>query len=171
MPDLALPDVTLHYEVSGNGPPLLMIAGFMSDSASWAPLISLLEPHFTLIRPDNRTCGHTVPWDAPAGIVPWVSDLVALMNHLGHTRFHVLGHSLGGIIGWALAARAPDAVASLMMMGSSPQPAPRNFQLFSSLIAIRRSNAPLDTWLRVLFPWLFRQFPLPSRLPSTYTNF
>ncbi len=157
MPKLQLDDVTLHYEVSGDGQPLLLIAGFMSDSASWAPLLPLLEPKFTLIRPDNRTTGQTTPWDAPVVMDHWADDLAALLTHLGHDRVHVVGHSLGGLIGWALAARSASMVASLLMIGSAPILTPRNTQLFQSLIDIRRSNAADDTWLRLLFPWLFRK--------------
>ena len=157
MPDLDLPDVTLHYEVSGTGPPLLMIAGFMSDGASWQPLLPLLEPHFTLIRPDNRTTGRTRPWDAPVSMSLWVGDVLALLDHLGLPRAHVLGHSLGGNIGWVLARTAPERVSSLLTLGSAPIALRRNTDLFRALIAIRRSDAPPDTWLRALFPWLFSE--------------
>ena len=156
MPKLTLPDATLHYEISGQGPPLLLVAGFMSDGASWAPLLPLLEPHFTLIRPDNRTCGQTTPWNAPASMEIWAEDLIALADHLGHASVHVLGHSLGGLIGWVLAGKDPTRVSSLMMMGSAPILTPRNDLLFGTLIDIRRSNAPPETWLKMLFPWLFR---------------
>lgn len=156
MPDLSLPDVSLHYEVSGEGPPLLLVAGFMSDSASWAPLLPLLEPHFTVIRPDNRTCGRTTPWNAPAGMDQWTDDLIALLDALEHPRVHVAGHSLGGVISWVLAQKAPDRVASLLMMASAPILTPRNDTLFRGLLAIRRSDAPPETWLHMLFPWLFR---------------
>ncbi len=157
MPDLQLPDVNLHYEISGEGPPLLLLAGMMSDSASWMPLLPPLEPYFTLIRPDNRTTGQTRPWDAPVSMPHWVGDLVALLDHLQVPRAHVLGHSLGGNIGWVLAKTAPDRVASLLTLGSAPIAAKRNMDLFRALIAIRRSDAPPDTWLRALFPWLFSE--------------
>lgn len=155
MPDLSLPNVSLNYEVSGRGPPILMIAGFMSDSASWTPLVSALEPHFTLIRPDNRSTGQTQPWNAPCSLEIWARDACALLDHLGHEHVHVLGHSLGGLIGWALACATPDRVTSLMTLGTAPHMSARNAALFETLIHIRNSNAPPDTWLRVLFPWLF----------------
>ncbi len=155
MPELALPDVALHYEIDGQGPPLLMLAGFMSDSASWAPLVPLLSPHFTLIRPDNRTTGRTTPWNAPASPTIWAQDALALLDHLGHPQTHVIGHSLGGNIGWALAQSAPSRIASYTMAASAPIGLTRNMDLFRTLIAIRRSDAPTDTWLRALFPWLF----------------
>ncbi|XDA98150.1 alpha/beta fold hydrolase [Sulfitobacter sp. LCG007] len=155
MPELTLPDATLHFEVEGNGPPLLMIAGFMSDSASWAPLRPLLRDRFTLIRPDMRTTGRTIPWDTAVSIETWARDGLALLDHLGHPRAHVLGHSLGGNIGWVMAKLAPDRVASCMMLGSALIMPRRNVDVFRGLIAIRRSNAAPDVWFRMLFPWLF----------------
>ena len=41
MPDLPLADISLYYEVDGHGPPLLMLAGMLSDSASWGALAPL----------------------------------------------------------------------------------------------------------------------------------
>lgn len=156
MPELIRDDgVTLHYEIDGSGPPLMLIAGFMSDSASWAPLVPLLAPYFTLIRPDNRSTGRTRPWDAPASPALWADDACALLDHLGHPRAHVVGHSLGGNIAWVLAHRAPARVSTCHMLASAPVRLNRNTDLFRALIAIRRSDAPEETWLRALFPWLF----------------
>lgn len=155
MPRLERPDLTLHYEVTGHGPPLLMIAGFMSDHASWTPLVPLLAPHFTCITPDNRTTGQTTPWDAPVSIDLMCKDALALMDALGHDRYHVLGHSMGGIIALHMAQEVPDRLASTHVAASAPIRLPRNTALFANLIAIRRSDAPADTWLRALFPWLF----------------
>lgn len=147
--------VSLHYEVTGTRPPLLMLAGFMSDHASWTPLVPLLAPHFTCIAPDNRTTGRTTPWDAPVSIEHMATDALALMDSLGFDRFHVLGHSMGGIIALQMAREAPQRIASAHIAASAPVRLNRNTALFTNLIAIRRSDAPPDTWLRALFPWLF----------------
>lgn len=155
MPKLERLDLSLHYEVTGDGPPLLMLAGFMSDHASWTPLVALLNAHFTCITPDNRTTGQSAPWDAPVSITHMADDATALMDHLGHNRFHVVGHSMGGIIALDIAHRMPTRIASASIAASAPVRLSRNTALFASLIAIRRSNAAPDTWLRALFPWLF----------------
>ena len=155
MPKLERPDLSLHYDVTGNGPPLLLLAGFMSDHASWTPLVPLLAGHFSCIAPDNRTTGQTTPWDAPVSIKHMADDALALMNHLGHDRFHIVGHSMGGIIALDIAAHVPARVASASIAASAPVRLARNTALFSNLIAIRRSKAAPDTWLRALFPWLF----------------
>ncbi|WP_299628945.1 alpha/beta hydrolase [uncultured Tateyamaria sp.] len=155
MPTLERPDLTLHYTVTGTGPPLLMLAGFMSDHASWTPLIPLLSERFTCIAPDNRTTGQSTPWNAPVSIDHMATDAMALMDQLGHERFHLIGHSMGGIIALHMAQHIPDQIASATIAASAPVRLPRNTALFANLIAIRQSNAPPGTWLRALFPWLF----------------
>ncbi len=155
MPKLERPDLSLHYEVDGKGPPLLMLAGFMSDHASWTPLMPLMTDQFQCIRPDNRTTGQTTPWNAPVAIAHMADDATALMDSLGHDRFHMVGHSMGGIIALDMARRFPDRIASATIAASTPVRLARNTALFANLIEIRRSNAPPDTWLRALFPWLF----------------
>ena len=54
-----------------------------------------------------------------------------------------------------LARRAPERVHSLALAASAPVRMARTLALFGSLVAIRRSNAPADTWLNALLPWLF----------------
>ncbi len=155
MPDLTLPDVTLHFEVDGSGPPLLMIAGMVSDSASWAPLVPLLSPHFTLIRPDNRTTGRTIPADAPVSIALYAQDCAALLEHLEIPAAHIIAHSMGGMIAMKLMQMAPQKIASLTLAATAPLRLARNLALFRALLAIRQSDAPPETWLHAFFPWLF----------------
>ncbi|MEP2891695.1 alpha/beta fold hydrolase [Tateyamaria sp.] len=172
MATLECNDITLHYEVTGNGPPLLMLAGFMSDHASWTPLIPLLRDHFTCVTPDNRTTGRTTPWDAPVSIETMALDAIALTDHLGHERFHLLGHSMGGIITLQMADTVGDRIASAHLAASAPVRLTRNTALFAALIAIRRSDAPPDTWLRALFPWLFnpRVFDDPQQIEQAIAD-
>jgi len=144
MPVFEHSGIAQHYEASGSGPPLLLIAGMMSDSASWAPLVPLLEPHFTLIRPDNRTTGRTTPWNAPASVGIIAEDCAALVSHLNTGPAHVLGHSLGGMVGLRLAVTHPKAVKSLTLAAAAPLRLERNVVLFKTLLAFRRSNAAPD---------------------------
>ncbi|MGC1502518.1 MAG: alpha/beta hydrolase [Sulfitobacter sp.] len=155
MPDLPLDDVTLHYEINGSGPPLLLLAGMLSDSAAWAGFLPLLTTEFTVIRPDNRTTGRTVPWDAPADCSLMAQDALALMGHLGFERFHVGGHSLGGLLSLEIAHMAPDRTASCTVLASGRVRVPRTSAVFNALLAVRRAPKGEEMWLRALYPWLF----------------
>ena len=156
MPDLALSDITLHYEIGGDGPPLLMLAGMLSDSASWGPIIAHLEEHHTVIRPDNRTTGRTTPWDAPTSVGQMTRDARALMHTLGHERFHLVGHSMGGLMAMELAGGAQGQIASLTILASAPVRIPRTMAVFDTLRDIRASDGGEVLWLKALYPWVFQ---------------
>lgn len=155
MPFADLSSVRLHYQMDGSGPPLVLLAGMLSDGASWAPVLDALAARFTVIRPDNRTTGRTLPPDAPAGLAEWAGDVAELLDHLGLPRAHVAGHSLGGAIALHLSATAPERVKRLALLAASPIRLARNEALFRHLLALRGAGMPPDLWLRGLFPWLF----------------
>lgn len=155
MPELPLDDVTLHYEIDGSGPPLLLLAGMLSDSAAWAGVLPLIKDRFTVIRPDNRTTGRTTPWNAPADCSLMAQDALALMNHLGFAQFHVGGHSLGGLLSLEIAHLAPDQVATVTVLASGRVRSPRTAAVFDALLAVRRAPKGEEMWLRALYPWIF----------------
>jgi len=165
MPSAKLNDIDLHYECDGSGPAVILIAGMLSDSASWGPLIAPLAQDFTVIRPDNRTTGRTTPKLAPTSPQQNAADILALMDHLHIERSHIIGHSMGGYIAAEYAALAGARTASLTLLCSAPLNLRRSWHLFQSLCDIRKSG-PEGLWLRALFPWLFhhRFFDTPTQV-------
>lgn len=156
MPDLALDDISLHYEVDGSGPPVILLAGMLSDSASWTPLVAPLAERFTVIRPDNRTTGRTTPWDAPVTITRCADDAAALLKYLDPGPVHVVGHSMGALMACELAGRHPDLAQSLTLLASAPVRVPRTMAMFDTLLAIRAQPDGEELWLRALYPWAFQ---------------
>ncbi|MBR9863342.1 MAG: alpha/beta hydrolase [Rhodobacteraceae bacterium] len=169
MPILPRPDVDLYYEISGEGPPLLLIPGMLSDSASWLPVIPLLTPYFTLIRVDNRATGRMQDC-GPFRLEECVKDIAALLEHLDLKDVHVAGHSMGGFLTLMLADRAPERLASVSLLTSAPTNGPRNFLLFDQALRMRRTpDLPEGFWLRNLFPWFMSPafFSDPANLDAS----
>ena len=168
MPVADLGSVRMHYEIEGAGPALVLLAGMVSYGASWGPVVPALAEVFTVIRPDNRSTGRTLPRDARAGLAEWAGDVAALLGRLGIGRAHVAGHSLGGIIGLHLAATEPARVRRLALVASGPVFPPRNVALFRHLLALRGPGMAGDLWLRGFFPWLFhpRVFADPAAIET-----
>ncbi|QBF34172.1 alpha/beta fold hydrolase [Thalassococcus sp. S3] len=156
MPDLPLDDISLHYETDGDGPPLLLLAGMLSDSASWGPLVSLLAKDHHVIRPDNRTTGRTTPWDAPVSVEQMAQDALALLDHLQIDKTHVTGHSMGGLMAMEIAGLAPDRIASLTILASAPVRIPRTIAVFDMIHEVRAAPEGETLWLKALYPWVFR---------------
>src|SRR5690242_10345059 len=111
MPQFAHDRASIHYEIVGEGKPLLLIAGIASDSASWGPLLPLLSGR-QLILIDNRGCGQTKV-EGPVEVAEMADDCAALVDHLGFGAVDVVGHSLGGHIALDMAARHPAQVTRL----------------------------------------------------------
>lgn len=151
MPQFDTRGASLHYETIGAGEPLLLIAGIASDGASWGPLPPLLTGR-RLILIDNRGSGRSRV-EGALDIEDMAEDCVALLDHLGIASADVAGHSMGGLIGLMLAARAPHRVKRLVTITSGVvSPAAR--VLFHDMARLYFTMAPQD-WFRLLYQWLF----------------
>ncbi len=111
--------IDVAYEVSGEGPPLYMVHGIGSRKVTWDGILDALEPHFTCVRYDLR--GHG---DSPVPPVPYtldqlVDDLETLRATLGHEQIHVIGHSLGGMIGPRYAQRFPGRTLTVGLLSTA----------------------------------------------------
>ena len=153
MPQFQSGSANLHYEIAGDGKPLLLIAGIASDGASWGPLLPLLAGR-QLILIDNRGAGRSKV-EGPIEIAEMADDCAALLAHLGLGMVDVVGHSLGGLIGLILAAQHPSRVGRLVTMTSGSIPASKRV-LFHDLARLYFTMAPQD-WFRLLYQWLFSE--------------
>lgn len=151
MPQFDHQGASVHFEVLGDGPSLLLIAGTASDGASWGPLLPLLQDR-RLILIDNRGSGRTKVEGALTH-AEMVEDCAALIDHLGLGAVDVVGHSLGGFLGLWLAALYPDKVKRLVTMSSGLIDA-RSKTVFQDLSRLYFTVPPQD-FFRLLYPWLF----------------
>jgi 3-oxoadipate enol-lactonase len=103
---------TLAHRVDGRGEPLLLLNGGMMSFSAWEPFVGPLLERYSVVRCDFRGQLRS-PGEPPATFRGHAEDLVALLDHLGIARAHVVGTSFGGFAALHLAALAPDRVASL----------------------------------------------------------
>lgn len=116
MPNLKLSDgETLHYEVHGSGPPLLLVAGLSGTAAFWAQHVDALASHFTLILHDHRGTGRSSHSQIDYSVDQMANDALQLIDHLGHDKVHFTGHSTGGAIGQVLAIDHPDRLGRVVL--------------------------------------------------------
>lgn len=147
--------VDIYYEIHGDGPPLVLIAGLASDSQSWLPVIEPLSRWFTVIVYDNRGVGRTTPADAEIEISLLADDGAALIDRLGHSKVHLLGHSMGGLVAQDVAARYPDRIDRLVLVGTSLSVHADLRALLHDLACFLDASTDVAAWYRELFRWLF----------------
>lgn len=104
----------LYYEVTGGGPPVVLIHGGNLDRRMWDDQMASFAGSFRVIRYDARPYGRSGP-EAPG--FSHVEDLVRLLDHLEIQDAHLVGLSLGGRIALDLALEHPDRVHRIVLAG------------------------------------------------------
>ena len=104
------PRLRMHIAEAGEGEPVLLLHGWPQHWYAWRKVIPLLGESHRVICPDLRGFGWT---DAPRGgygTAELVDDLLALLDALELDPVFVVGHELGGRLGFHLSLRAPARV-------------------------------------------------------------
>ncbi len=132
--------VRIAYATTGNGPPLVRAAHFLThldfdlESPVWRPWLDELSASHTLLRYDGRGCGLSDRTVDTLSLDTWVADLEAVVDAAGLERFPLLGCSQGCAVAVAYAARHPERVSALVVLGgylrglAHRQPTPRQVQ-------------------------------------------
>lgn len=115
--------VRIAYAVTGSGPLLVKTANWLNHleldwgSPLWGRMVGGLSEHFRLVRYDERGNGLS-DWDVgPVDFESLVTDLEAVVDALGLDRFPLFGLSQGAAVSIAYAARHPDRVSRLILLG------------------------------------------------------
>ena len=113
---LKVPGATLHYEVRGAGPVLLLIPGGPADAGVFVPMGSELSDRYTVVTYDPRGLSRSPldgePEDTTAGT--FADDAHRLLAALGTEPAYVLGSSGGALVALELVSRHPEQVQALV---------------------------------------------------------
>jgi pimeloyl-ACP methyl ester carboxylesterase/DNA-binding CsgD family transcriptional regulator len=116
--------VKLAYAVSGEGPPLVMSATWLTHlehqwrSLAWRPWLEAFSREHTVVRYDSRGCGLSDRDVGDVSFETWVSDFECVAEAAGFERFSLLGTCQGGPIALEYAARHPERVSHLVLYGT-----------------------------------------------------
>jgi pimeloyl-ACP methyl ester carboxylesterase len=109
--------VDIHVEVSGDGRPVVLLHGFPDSGRMWRHQVEALAAGgFRVIVPDLRGFGSS---GKPDGVENYslaflAGDVLAVLDHLGVERAHVVGHDWGAALAWAIGSLVPDRVDHLV---------------------------------------------------------
>ena len=125
MPIFRRDQVNIHYEIKGEGFPILLFApgGMLSaasfwENAEWDP-IKTLSSHFTVIAMDQRNAGASrAPVSGSDGWHSYAEDHLALLDHLNIDQTHLLGGCIGGPYCLGVIKAHRERVASAVLQQS-----------------------------------------------------
>lgn len=119
MTTASVSDIQVHYDDSGEGPPLVFIHGAWLNAECWQPQIEYFGDDHRTISYDLRGHGRTGPSDRQRYSVElFVEDLEALLDELGVDRPVLCGHSLGSMIAQSYLARHSERVEGVVLTGA-----------------------------------------------------
>jgi pimeloyl-ACP methyl ester carboxylesterase len=111
-------DVELAFDVEGDGPDLLLVAGTASTRAIWTLVRPAIARSFRTIAFDNRDAGESTVASTPYALRDLARDAGAVLDAAGSRSAHVVGHSMGGAIAQELALSAAGRVRSLTLVST-----------------------------------------------------
>ncbi|TRV44167.1 MAG: alpha/beta hydrolase [Microcystis panniformis Mp_MB_F_20051200_S9] len=129
-----------YLQWSDRGMPLLLLHGMADHALVWSSLGDYLSSNYQVIAPDLRGHGESSKPATGYHFQDYISDLRALINHLGWTQAHILGHS------WS---------AKIAAIWATQQP-----EVFKSLILVDPFFIDkMPSWIRITFPILYQVLP------------
>lgn len=121
-----LAELTINYASAGAGPPVLLLHGHPQTHVAWRKVAPrLVAAGYRVIAPDLRGYGDSDKPESDPSHLPYskrvmAADQIALMKHLGHPMFSVVGHDRGGRVAHRLALDFPDAVDRVAVLDIAP---------------------------------------------------
>lgn len=112
-------DVKTWYEVSGEGEPLLLLHGGMSDGSAWGANAPALSERYRTFITDRRGHGKTPDVDGPLTYDAMTEDTIAFLEQVVGGPARLVGWSDGGIVALLLSMRRPDLVTRQVLVGTN----------------------------------------------------
>jgi pimeloyl-ACP methyl ester carboxylesterase len=129
-----------YLQWSDRGMPLLLLHGMADHALVWSSLGDYLSSNYQVIAPDLRGHGESGKPATGYHFQDYIGDLRALINHLGWTQAHILGHS------WS---------AKIAAIWATQQP-----EVFKILILVDPFFIDkMPSWIRITFPILYQVLP------------
>jgi pimeloyl-ACP methyl ester carboxylesterase len=111
-----------HYREwgSASAPPLLVLHGLTGHAWEFDGVASALADQYHVLAVNQRGHGAS-SWGEEYSPTVMADDIAALLDILGLDRVRVIGHSMGGVNSWWLAARHPERVERLVILDADPK--------------------------------------------------
>jgi len=164
MPTSVINGAMLHHEVYGEGPEtIVFIHGLMLASESYEAQVEAFKGRYRVVTYDLRGQGRSAKTNDRLDLDSLAEDADAVVETLAGGSAHIVGFSMGTFIAMRLAARRPELVRSLTLIGpSADAEAPENMPKYERLIRVVRLFGPrlfAGQLMKILFGDTFLNAP------------
>jgi pimeloyl-ACP methyl ester carboxylesterase len=113
---VAVGGVRTYYEVTGAGPPLLLLHGGLCTAETLDPQVATLAENYRVLVPERYGHGRTADITGPITYENMAEHMIAFMEELGLESAHIVGWSDGALVGLLVALRRPRLVRKLVLI-------------------------------------------------------
>lgn len=138
-----------YLELGSGAQTVVLVHGFGGSLESWGPVQAALARRFRTLSLDLPGHGASSKALSSAGPEFFTALIAGFLRALGASRVHLVGHSWGGNLAAAFAQRAPDAVASLTLIGATGRSTPAASEFLQTFIAATRRGEVKSALLRL----------------------
>ena len=110
-----------HIGDEGKGFPLVLVHGFLGSSRMWKPQIDFFKYHFRVITPDLPGFGRSNKAKSCNNIQSIANFLLDRLEEKKIDKFHLLGHSMGGMIVQEMAKKSGGKISKLVCYSTGPR--------------------------------------------------
>jgi 3-oxoadipate enol-lactonase len=115
MPSCRGKEIDLYYEIHGEGPTLLFVAGLGGGTWSWYGQVPYFRERYRTVIFDNRGAGRSSMPPGPYQMKEFAEDARCLLDHLGVEKAFLIGLSMGGMIAQELALMVPHRIQAIVL--------------------------------------------------------
>lgn len=165
--------IDFHTELAGpEGAPVIAFSNSLGAAAGmWQTVVPLLSNRYRCLTYDTRGHGRSGGFDSPVTVDQLADDLAGIMAAHGAKNAHIVGLSLGGLTGQALASRVPEKVRTLTLIATGPILPPADMWLKRA--ATVRAEGPEAIFEAMPSRWFTEKFREnnPEVVAETRANF
>jgi pimeloyl-ACP methyl ester carboxylesterase len=155
VPKVKVGDISMYYEVHGEGEPLLLVTGLGADLTAFMFQTPEFSKKYQVVVFDNRGVGRTDALDMPYSTEIMADDTAGLLNVLSIEKAHILGTSMGGMIAQELALKYPQRVRSLILAAITARVSFLTKHLGNTWAMMFQEGTSQETIIRTQLPWFF----------------
>lgn len=142
----------IFYQVSGNGPPMLLIHGYPLSGEMFDGQRRGLSNEFTVITLDLPGYGKSHAASSNGSIEDYAHDVLGLMDHLQIQKAIIGGHSMGGVITMELYKEVPQRFAGMVLIDTNAKKAPPVGMAEWDAYAAQAQQMGVDSTVSLLIP-------------------
>lgn len=166
MPKACINNLSIYYEIYGEGEPLVLLSGLGTEIPTcWGPVTPLLSKRYKILMFDFPGSGKSSLGKNLFSLERMAQCTIDLCNYLGFEHPYILGISMGSIVAQIIGAKYGDQVKKLVLSNTFTKQNAKASLVFHAFLHLLKNGVKPRLAYWNLIPWFFSAKFLEKKLP------